>query len=137
MPAQLYHDLQAFVRSAFFIVAQAIELCPDLPFFMFQLGTDRLEQLFAFVRTVTRHRNCNVSELCDRFAAAYQLTGIWETNPMWRQPSRRLTGTKDHMNTRTWSQGPEGNTSVSGVSVRDCWAGGRNRAIAMLTMHSG
>ena len=35
MPAQLHHDLQAFVRSAFFIVAQAIELCPDLPFFMF------------------------------------------------------------------------------------------------------
>ena len=43
MPAQLYHDLQAFVRSAFFIVAQAIELCSDLPFFMFQIGTDRLE----------------------------------------------------------------------------------------------
>lgn len=137
MPAQLYHDLQAFVRSAFFIVARAIELCPDLPFFMFQIGTDRLEQLFAFVRTVTHHRNCNTSELCDRFAAAYQLAGIWETNPTWRQPSRRLTGTKDHMNTLTWSKGPEGNTSVRGVSVLSCWMEGRRRAVEVLKKHSG
>ncbi|CAM9774335.1 unnamed protein product, partial [Sphacelaria rigidula] len=85
-----YHDLKASMRSAFCMVARAKGVCPNRPFYFFQLGTDRLEQVFAFIRTITHSRICDLLELSDRFSAATQLAHIWGPNPTWRNPSKRL-----------------------------------------------
>lgn len=100
------------------MVAQAIELCPEVPLFMIQIGTERLEELFVFV---SYRRNCNISELCDRFTAAYQMMGVWEKNLAWRRASKHLTGT---------------NTSVGGVSILDWWVGAAREQWKLLTKHT-
>ncbi|CBJ33651.1 conserved unknown protein [Ectocarpus siliculosus] len=134
-PAQLYHDMQTIVRSAYFLVAIAKHVCPEDPLFFFQLGTDRLEQLFAFVRTTTHDRNCDMLLLALRFASAYQLAKIYDKHPSWRRPSKRLEGSEDAMNTLSWMEGAEGNTRVDGVDLRECWVNGREKAVGALFAH--
>lgn len=133
-PPQLYHDVQASVRSAFCMVARAKDVCPHRPFYFFHLGTDKLEQVFAFVRTVTHSSNCDILELGDRFSAATQLAQIWASNPTWRHPSKRLNqGTEDHNNMLSWGDGEH--TKVAGVDIRKSWMDGREEAATVLSQH--
>jgi hypothetical protein len=51
VPGQLYHDLQSWVRAAFIVAAQTQLHFSDVdhPFFIFQVGTDGLENFFGTV----------------------------------------------------------------------------------------
>lgn len=40
--------------------------------------------------------------------------------------------TFDHINTRTWDEGPEGNTFMADVDVSACWLAGRREAVDIL-----
>lgn len=137
MTGQLYHDTQAMVRALFHCVRQAQQHCPSEPMFLWQVGTDGLENLFALVRTLTHASNVDAKELADRLGAAVALEEIYNKHPDWAKVSRRLNETLDHMNVLTWEKGgPSGNCDVRGVDVTACWKGGRADASAVLRGHS-
>ncbi|CAN0451191.1 unnamed protein product, partial [Hapterophycus canaliculatus] len=129
---QLYHDLQATIRCAFIVIAQAQVICPSLLIYLSQLGTDNVENLFAILRTMTHSRTFSYKELCERLAHASQVDEVWSRHDGWRRSSRRLLNTADNMNMATWNLGPSGNTSVSGVDVVGCWQEGRRQAVVVL-----
>ncbi|CAN0451541.1 unnamed protein product [Hapterophycus canaliculatus] len=80
IPGPLYHDLQATIRCAFIVVAQAQEVCPSLLIHLFQLGTDNVENLFAVLRILTHSRTFSYKELCERLAHASQVDETWSRN---------------------------------------------------------
>ncbi|CAM9196785.1 unnamed protein product, partial [Hapterophycus canaliculatus] len=130
MTGQLYHDTQATIRAIFFCVIRAKKHCPAEPFFMHQVATDGLENAFAVARTLTHASNFDTKELGDRLGAAVSLEEIYERNPKWKRISKRLNGSLDHMNVRSWLDGgPDGtapgNCDVRRVDVLECWNGGR------------
>lgn len=90
IPPQLYHDLQQTIRCAFILVAQAQKVCPSLDIFLFKLGTDNVERLFAVLRTMTHSRTFSYMELAQRLAHASQLDAVWSRRKDWKRPSRRL-----------------------------------------------
>ncbi|CAM9391324.1 unnamed protein product, partial [Hapterophycus canaliculatus] len=124
IPGQLYHDLQATIRCVFIVIAQAQVICPSLLIYLFQLGTDNVETLFAILRTMTHSRTFSYKELCERLAHASQVDEVWSRYDGWRRSSRHLLNTADSMNMATWNLGPSGNTPVSGVDVVGCWQEG-------------
>lgn len=87
---QLYHDVQQTIRCAFILVGQAQKVCPSLDFYLFQLGTDNVENLFAVLRTMTHSRTFSYMELVQRLAHASQLDAVWDRREGWKRPSRRL-----------------------------------------------
>lgn len=135
MTGQLYHDTQAMVRALFHCVRQAQQHCPSEPMFLWQVGTDGLENLFALVRTLTHASNVDAKELADRLGAAVALEEIYNKHPDWTKVSRRLNETLDHMNVLTWEKGGP-DCDVRGVDVIACWKGGRADASAVLRGHS-
>ncbi|CAM9214714.1 unnamed protein product, partial [Hapterophycus canaliculatus] len=128
IPGQLYHDLQATIRCAFMVAAQAKHFCPSLLIYLFLLGTNNLENLFAVLRTMTHSRTFSYKELCEKLAHASQVDETWSRHGEWRRSSRRLLNSADHMNTTTWDQGPAGNTSLESVDIVRCWQEGRRQA---------
>lgn len=140
MTGQLYHDLQATIRGIFFVVLKVQDHCPATPVFLWQIGTDALENLFAVVRTLTHGGNIDGKELGDRLGAAVALEEIYAKHPSWARKSRRLSlthlGEIDHMNVRTWAEaGPTGSCDVREVRVAACWNQGRRNAIGVLRDH--
>lgn len=140
MTGQLYHDLQATIRGIFFVVLKVQEHCPAMPVFLWQIGTDALENLFAVVRTLTHASNVDGKELGDRLGAAVALEEIYAKHSGWGKKSRRLAltvfGKIDHMNVRTWAEaGPAGSCDVRGVKVAACWNEGRRIATSVLQDH--
>jgi hypothetical protein len=62
----------------------------DLELFLYQLGTDQLENLFSTVRTLSHSRNFNMLELVERLVLAQQIESVYERNEKWRQPKFKL-----------------------------------------------
>jgi hypothetical protein len=64
MKGELYADTMAAVTNAFVSLAKQQKLGPHLPFFLFLLGSDGVEKLFAFLRMLGGHNpNFNLVEL--------------------------------------------------------------------------
>ena len=63
LPTVLYHDLQSTVQNAYFISAKYKIHCPDMPLYLYQVGSDQLEQLFSSVRTQNHDRWCDIYQL--------------------------------------------------------------------------
>ncbi|CAN0440456.1 unnamed protein product, partial [Scytosiphon promiscuus] len=133
MTGQLYHDLQATIRGIFYCALKVQQHCPAMALFLWQIGTDALENLFAVVRTLTHASNVDGKELGDRLGAAVALEEIYAKHPNWAKKSRRLNDSVDHMNVRTWLEaGPAGSCDVRGVNVAERWNEGRRAAISVL-----
>lgn len=140
MTGQLYHDLQATIRGIFSVVLKVQEHCPATPVFLWQIGTDALENLFAVVRTLAHASNVDGKKLGDRLGAAVALEEIYANHDDWARKARRLSLTFDrkidHMNVRTWvNAGPHGSCDVRGVNVAACWNEGRRMALGVLQDH--
>jgi len=134
--AQLYHDLQATIRGIFYCVLQVQAHCPAMPMFLWQIGTDALENLFAVVRTLTHGSNIDGKELADRLGAAVTLEEIYAKHPNWAQKSRRLNDSTDHMNVKTWTEaGPAGSCDVRDLDVAERWNERRRTATSVLQAH--
>ena len=108
----------------FFVVQQAQNLCPGEKMYLWQVGSDDLENLFAVVRTLTHSRNVNLKELGERLGAAVAMQRVYSDHESWRRVSRRLNGTFDHMDTTTWDKGAAGNTDLRGVDLGSVWESG-------------
>ncbi|CAN0325198.1 unnamed protein product [Ectocarpus sp. 4 AP-2014] len=140
MTGQLYHDLQATIRGIFYVVLRVQQHCKARPVFLWQIGTDALENLFAVVRTLIHGSNVDGKELGDRLGAAVALEEIYAKHPGWAKKSRRLSlarlGEIDHMNVSTWlAAGPDNGCDVRGVKVAGCWNEGRRIALGVLQDH--
>ncbi len=72
----LYSDIQSTIQDAFVCAAVYIEQNSDLLLFLYMLGTDQLEGLFATIRTLTHASNCDLLELHDRLKIAMQLEKV-------------------------------------------------------------
>jgi hypothetical protein len=55
----LYSDIQSTIQDAFVCAAKKVENNSTSPLFLYQLGTDQLENLFSTIRTLSHSRNYN------------------------------------------------------------------------------
>lgn len=140
MTGQLYHDTQATIKAIFFCVTRFEKHCPAEPFLGFQVSTDGLENQFAVSRTLTHSSNFDMKEFGDRLGAAMSLEEIYERHPEWSRISKRLNGSLDHMNVRSWLDGgPDGtapgNCDVRHANVAEAWNDGRRESIEIFQQH--
>ncbi|CUA75348.1 hypothetical protein RSOLAG22IIIB_05853 [Rhizoctonia solani] len=126
--SQLYYDIQTTVKTAVFSIAKAQILDPMQPFYLIQLGTDRLENLFGIYRTASHDRNLDILQLAERSSAAQEVDNILAKYPGYdRKPYRlSLEGASgvDHLNPRSWT----GDVRVCNVNLRSSWTAGRVEA---------
>ena len=114
IPGQLYHDLQRMIQASFFAAA-TLQARGGGKLYLYQLGTDQLEKLFASVRTVTHSRNCDSLELCHRLQHAEDIDDILLKNPTWKRAhGRRLCGLKDYSSETEW----KGDLEVNHIDLR-------------------
>ncbi|CAM9745592.1 unnamed protein product, partial [Sphacelaria rigidula] len=133
--SQSYHDIQAIVQGMIFVVQQAKQIWPGEKMYLWQVGSDSLENPFAVVRTLTHSRNVDLKELGERLGAAVAMRRVYSDHDSWKRVSRRLNGTLDHMNTTTWDKGEAGNTDVRGVDLASVWESGCVDAMSVLQVH--
>ncbi|KAJ7657436.1 hypothetical protein DFH06DRAFT_1090907 [Mycena polygramma] len=132
---QLYGDLQAIVKAAFFCVAQQQILDPMQRFYLYQIGSDRLEEMFAEVRTESHDSNVDGLQLSERLSSAADSVRIWNEHPEWHQGHIRRSWSgkeADHVNP-TFFTGDMNITSH--VAIGKCWDGGGLAAANFLSEH--
>lgn len=118
--AQLYHDIQASVQDIFYTVAKGQLLHPSKALYLFQLGGDRLEELFGVHRTLTHDRNFKLLQAGERLGIASHITKIYEKHQQWQKSMQRLQGGQDHMNPVSWT----GDCLLRNVDIMRCWMDG-------------
>lgn len=131
MANHLYSDMQALVKAAFTCIARSQILDPTQKFYLYQLGSDRLEELFAEVRTQTHDRNCDVTQLADRLSISADMVEILDEYSEWDRGHRRRSFSGkdvDHVNPRYFT----GDLVVGNVSLPMVWEAGRIRAETIL-----
>ncbi|KAJ7432297.1 hypothetical protein B0H11DRAFT_1760724 [Mycena galericulata] len=131
---QLYGDLQALVKSAFFCVARQQELDPEQALYLYQIGSDRLEELFAEVRTESHDSNCDALQLSQRLGNAADTLGIFNEHPEWHQGHVRRSWSgkeADHVNPTYFT----GDQRVKNVVPSTAWRSGYHAAQNFLIKH--
>ncbi|KAF8200489.1 hypothetical protein K438DRAFT_1965949 [Mycena galopus ATCC 62051] len=91
----------ALVKSAFFCVARQQLLDPDRTFYLYQLGSDRLEDTFSEGRTESHDSNVDALQLSERLSSAADTLRIFDENPEWHQGHLRQSWSgkeADHVN---------------------------------------
>ena len=96
---------------------------------MFQLGDDRLEDLFGVLCTLTYDRNFDLLQAGEQLGIATHITQIFEKHPQWKQPMRRPQGGLDHINTTSWV----GDCLVCDVDIKECWMKGCFKRVEILS----
>ena len=133
MTSPLYSDSQATVKDVLFCVAKQKLLDSSKPFYIIQVGSDRLEAYFRNARTQTHHRNFNILKLSYKLAIASMISSIYIRHPELDAGSRRLNLTNaigvDHVNPKSWV----GDVTVDNVSLQLCWQKGKIDAETFLS----
>ena len=129
IPSQLYHDIQATVKDCYFTVVKVQQYMPQESLYLFQLGTDRLKALFSVLRTLTHNRNFDLLECGHRLSHATHLNQIYQRHPDWKWKAKRLEGSLDEMNPKSW----RGSVKVADVDVVKCWFDGRTKCVDALS----
>ncbi|KAF9496436.1 hypothetical protein BDN71DRAFT_1389588, partial [Pleurotus eryngii] len=128
MSNALYADLQSVVKTVVFCIAKQKELDDTQPFYLYQIGTDRLEQLFGEVRTANHDPNVDAKQLGERLASALAMSGIFMDHPEWKRTQCRLSYNNsegaDHVNPRYFMN----ELTVSSVCLATVWKSGRIEA---------
>ncbi|KAJ6601842.1 hypothetical protein DFH09DRAFT_1069394 [Mycena vulgaris] len=130
---QLYGDSQSMVKNAMFCLAKQQALDPTKPFYLFQLGDDRLERLFGKLRMIGGHNSAmNFMQAIDRLGHAVDLQGALMRNPDLDQGERRLNMTRaegvDHLTMKAWT----GNAISGQCHLPSAWSKGCEAARAIL-----
>ncbi|KAG9076326.1 hypothetical protein FRC06_009566 [Ceratobasidium sp. 370] len=81
--SQLYYDIQASIKNVYFCVAKTKVLDPNLPFYLIQMGDDRLENRFGIYRTASSDSNGDLLQMAEQSAAAQQIDNILAENPTY------------------------------------------------------
>ncbi|KAI0026716.1 hypothetical protein K488DRAFT_64965 [Vararia minispora EC-137] len=133
LPTALYVDTQILIKNVFFCVAKAKVDFPDSKYFIYNLGTDRLETQFGILRTmVGNDTNLDILQLAHRISGTTDVATILAKHPEWDSGPRRLRippiqrDTRaipgiDHISPRTW----RGDLRVQTVTLATAWKRGR------------
>ncbi|KAJ7021778.1 hypothetical protein C8F04DRAFT_1273273 [Mycena alexandri] len=119
---QLYGDLQA------------LDLDPECAFYLYQIGSDRLEEMFAEVRTESHDSNFDALQLSERLSTAADTLGIFDENPEWHQGHIRRSWfgkEADHVNPSYFT----GDQTVKHVVHSTVWRSGLHAAMAVFAKH--
>ncbi|KAL0952445.1 hypothetical protein HGRIS_006714 [Hohenbuehelia grisea] len=131
---QLYADLQGIVKTAYFCAAKQKTLDASKPFYLYQLGTDRLEEVFAELRTLSHDVNMDAKQLSENLTNVVQSTIIYSRHPEWKQTQRRTSYSgsegSDHLNPRYFS----GDLISAHVDLATAWKAGRSEAESVLRL---
>jgi len=92
----LYQDIQATIQDAFVCTFKLNNIDQDLQLFLYQLGTDQLENEFSDIRTISHSLLCDYYELIQRYKISLSIGNIYAKHPDWRKSSRLSTKTTDH-----------------------------------------
>src|ERR1700730_10439289 len=77
----LYDDVQSVIKNLIFTIARMQQIDPNLHLYIFHEGTDRLEGLFADVRTLDHARNFDIDQLSGKLSVATLINAAFECNP--------------------------------------------------------
>ncbi|KDN34835.1 hypothetical protein RSAG8_12105, partial [Rhizoctonia solani AG-8 WAC10335] len=132
LPGQLFYDIQASIKNAVFCVAKTQLISPNLPFYLLQTGTDRLENRFGTYRTTTSDRNGDLLQMSERAAGVQLIDQIFADHPRWNRTPYRLSldgrSGVDHTNPASWT----GNVTVGKTDLYACWLHGQSQAAGLL-----
>ena len=82
--SQLYWDIQIAVKNAYFCVAKTEQDNPSGKFFIYQLGSDRLEWIFGWIWSQSGSNvNMDVYSLSIQTSRAVECNGILAEKPEW------------------------------------------------------
>ena len=134
----LFYDSQSIVKGIVMTVARLQNLKdPDLRYYIFFEGTDRLENLFCDCRTQDHARNFDVDQLSSKLSNATLINAVFERNPDWSKGHRRLDLRDamgvDRINAESW----EGDTRVEKVDLVKEWKDGEGDANDVLAKYFG
>jgi hypothetical protein len=130
LPAQLYHDMQAMVKNAFFTVAKVKQQFPDTPVYLFQLGDNAVEEMFSTLRTLTHQRNMDIVELGQNITVLLQLYEVYSRHPEWYKQRKHLSPRDDR--DRPWAVKSKERTPGPDFDLRSCWVQGRSAAASII-----
>ena len=132
MPGQLYHDLQRMVQASYYSCV-VLKLRGGGNMYLYQLGTDQLENTFGTVRIITHSRNCDVLELSHRLQHSAEINEIIEKHPSWKRfHGKRLGSHNDATSQSDWT----GDLEVNKVDVYQMWIFGRAKACEILDIET-
>lgn len=121
-------DLQSTIQDSFLAVSTLKSYNSEAPLYLYQLGTDELENLFSIIRTISHARNVVYLELIDRVSIGLKIDSIYERNPSLKKDSRLSTFTHDHSSIRSWT----GNLNTSEIVLSTVWRIGCDEALKFL-----
>eukprot|EP00918_Siedleckia_nematoides_P003420 GHVU01007729.1.p1 GENE.GHVU01007729.1~~GHVU01007729.1.p1 ORF type:complete len:1183 (-),score=175.19 GHVU01007729.1:272-3604(-) len=126
---ELVSDLQGFVKAAFFVTARG-QADDGFDLYLFQLGSDSIEELFGTVRTVDHNVNVSTCELETKLSIATQVRDIGARHPDWSPPDRRrgARGERDIIRPRETTE----SVKCKDVNLLKAWADGRDAAEKVL-----
>ena len=128
LPNQNYTNTSSMIRAKFKSVALA-QAEGITEYYIFQDCDDALEGFFGVLRTLSgNQRNFDLLQVEEKATHAMQIAEVFDRHPDWDRGSRRLSGSLDHWNTKSWT----GCTDTSKVNVLQAWMSGLARARARL-----
>ena len=96
-PGPYYHDEQSTSESHQFTIAKQKLDFPDDPLYIFQSGTDRLENAHGALRTIEHSSKSDCLQVEERWENATVIESLNEKHPKWRPYLRRLNHSLDHV----------------------------------------
>ena len=132
MTKDLYHDIQSTIQDAFIAAHKCQCLNPDLNVYLHLLGTDKLENVFSDIRTMTHSSSCDYLELIQRFKLALQIEKVYAKHPEWRSSSRISSTTTDHSSSKSWT-GILNTHDLNVNELKTIWDHGYTKAYDYLT----
>jgi hypothetical protein len=133
----LYTDSMACIKNAYFSLAKQQILDPEQDYFLFQLGTDGVEKLFASARMAGGHNpNFGLFEFANLLSFGLDVTRILADYPEWYSGHRRLSTSRgehaDHLSPSAW----KGNARASSVVIQDVWNAGAREAECVISQYT-
>ncbi|KAL0945720.1 hypothetical protein HGRIS_014867 [Hohenbuehelia grisea] len=74
-------DIQGIVKTVFFYVTKQKTLDESQPFYLYQLGQDRLEEVFAELRSLSHDVNMDAMQLAENLSNVVSSTAIYAAHP--------------------------------------------------------
>ena len=126
IPTQLYHDLQTTFENTFYCAAKYQEYHPDLPLFLFLLGTDVLERIFGNMRQKSKC-GFDALEMIYMCRSMTVLSEIFDKHPDWTSGRDKMMSRLclDYSNPSNWDSSK---LTLRNVNLPVLWEQGRQMA---------
>ena len=123
IPTQLYHDLQTTFENTFYCAAKYQKYHPDLPLFLFLLGTDVLERIFGNMRQKSKC-GFDALEMIYMCRSMTELAKIFDKHSDWTSGRDKMMSRLclDYSNPSNWDKSK---LTLQDVNLPVLWEQGR------------